>query len=203
MVDRPGNVAAGTEGVVHHQRNAILVGDVRNGFEIGNREARVADGLDVDRLGLVVDGGTECFRLVAIDKLDVDPEARQGHLELVIGAAIEVAAGDDVVARLGDGRDGQELRRLAGTGGNRRDAPFEGGNALLEDVGGRIHDPRVDIAELLQGKQLRTVIGTVEGIGRGLVDRHGAGIGARCRLLAGMNLQGFVAVIALDVFAHG
>ena len=67
------------------------------------------------------------------------------------------------------------------------DAAFERGNALLENVGRRIHDARVDVAEFLQGEQARSVVGVVEDIRGGLVDGHGAGSGRGVDLLPGVN----------------
>jgi hypothetical protein len=37
--------------------------------------------------------------------------------------------------------------------GQRADAALERGDALLEDVGRRVHDPRVDVAEFLEPKR--------------------------------------------------
>ena len=37
---------------------------------------------------------------------------------------------------------------------DRGDAALELGDALLEDVGRRVHDPRVDVAELAQAEQV-------------------------------------------------
>ena len=70
------------------------------------------------------------------------------------------------------------------------DAAFQGGDALLEDVHGRVHDPRVDVAELLQREQPGGVVGVVEQVGGGLVDRHGPGFGGRVGLLAAVDGQG-------------
>ena len=49
------------------------------------------------------------------------------------------------------------------------------------DVLGRVHDPRVDVAELLEREQVRGVLGVVEDVGRGLVDRQRAGAGGGVR----------------------
>ncbi|MPN37523.1 hypothetical protein SDC9_185043 [bioreactor metagenome] len=114
-----------------------------------------------------------------------------------------MAARHDVVAGLGDGGDRQELGSLSGTGGHGRDTALQRCHALLEDIGRRVHDPRVDVAEFLQREQVGAMVGAIEGVRRRLVNRHGAGVGARCRLLPGMNLQCFETVVALDVFAHG
>ena len=56
-------------------------------------------------------------------------------------------------------------------------AAFERGDALLEDVGRRVHDAGVDVAELLKPEEAGGVVGVVEDVRRGLVDRHGARLG--------------------------
>ena len=93
----------------------LLSGGVRHvgeGGEVRDVEPGIADGLDVQRLRPVVDGLREAVHGVALDELDVHPEAGEGDLELVVGAPVEIAGGDDVVPGGGDVADGQELRRL-------------------------------------------------------------------------------------------
>ena len=72
----------------------------------------------------------------------------------------------------------------------RRDAALERGDALLEDVGRRVHDPGVDVPELLEPEQPRGVRGVVEDVARGGVDRDGAGVRRRVGLLAGVEGPG-------------
>ena len=52
--------------------------------------------------------------------------------------------------------------------------PFERRHALLEHIGGGVHDARVDVAELLEREQSGGVRGILEDVRRGLVDGHGA-----------------------------
>ena len=75
-------------------------------------------------------------------------------------------------------------------GRQRADAAFQVGQALLEHVGGRVHDAGVDVAQLLQGEQVGRVFGVAELVAGGLVDRHGAAAGGRVGLLAGVQLAG-------------
>ena len=56
------------------------------------------------------------LRLINVHKLGVDVETREEDLELVVSAAVEVGGGDDVVAGVGEGGDGDELGALAGGG---------------------------------------------------------------------------------------
>lgn len=118
----------------YHNRDARVVGDLGDGLEFGHVVARVTDALDVDSLGLVVDGGRDVLGAVPIDELGRDAEAREEHLELVVRAAVEVGCRDDVVATVGERRDGHELRGLAGGGSHRRDTTLEGSDSLLEDI---------------------------------------------------------------------
>ena len=72
----------------------------------------------------------------------------------------------------------------------RRDAALERGDALLEDVRRRVHDPGVDVPELLEPEQAGGVGRVVEDVaGRG-VDRHGAGVRRRVRLLPAVQGAG-------------
>jgi len=193
VVDGPTDVAGAAERVVDDEGDAVVVGQLRKRVEVGHVEAGVADGLDVDGPGARVDRLGEALGGVAVDEPYAEAEAGERDLELVVGAAVEVARGDDVVALAGDGGESQELSGLAARGGERGGPTLESGDPLLEDVGGGVHDARVDVAELLQGEQLRPVLGVVEGVGRGLVDGDGPGVGSGRGLLPGVDLQRLVA----------
>jgi hypothetical protein len=118
------------------------------------------------------------------------PHLRQGVVEEVVGAAVEARGRDDLVAGGGQVEDRRGLRGLPGGVSERPDAAFEGGDPLLQDVGRRVHDPRVDVAELLQSEEVGGVVRVVEDVGGCLVDRDGAGAGGRIHLLPGMEGQG-------------
>ena len=49
----------GGEGVVHDHRQVVLVGDGGDGLEVGQVGVRVAEGLEVDELGVLLDGVLE------------------------------------------------------------------------------------------------------------------------------------------------
>lgn len=107
-------------------------------FKIRNIVPRVPDGLNVNGLGAIINGRTDVLGLISLDEFGVDPQAREHDLELVVGATVEVAGGDNVVPSVGQGGDGHELRGLTGRGGNSSHAAFEGRNALLEDIDRRL-----------------------------------------------------------------
>lgn len=134
VLDGPQEVAARAESVVDDEGHTLGVGDLGDGLEVGDVVARVADALDVDGLGLVVDQGGDLVWVVAVDEFSLDAEARQEDFELVVRATVEVGCGDDVVAGVGEGVDGDELRALAGGGSESSDTTFEGSDTLLEYV---------------------------------------------------------------------
>ena len=108
-------------------------------------------------------------------------------MEEVVGAAVELGHGDDVVTAARDVHDGVgdgRLTRRMGEGGG---AAFEGGDALLEHVSGRVHDPGVEVAQFFQGKQIGGVFGAVEHVAGGLVVGDRASVRGRIGRLPGVN----------------
>ena len=72
---------------------------------------------------------------------------------------------------------------------------------MLEDIGGGVGKPGVDVAEFGEGEEAGAVGGVVKGVGGCLIDRHSPGIGARSRLLAGVELESFK-VIVVGLVGH-
>ena len=193
------------EGVVDDDRHALGVGDVGDGADVVDVEARVADGLEEHGLGALVDRRPEGLGLQPVDELHGDAQLGQRVVEQVVGAAVEAARGDDVVARAGEVEDRQRLGRLAGRDREGRDAALERGDALLEHPVGRVHDPGVDVPELLEPEQARRVGRVVEHVGGRGVDRDGARVGRWVRLLAGVQGLGLGVEVrqGAGIEAHG
>ena len=200
VLDRLGE--QGSEGVVDDDRHAPGVGHVGDRGEVVDVEPRVADELEEDRLGLLVDGAPEGRRVGAVDVGRRDADLGQGVGEQVVGAAVERRRRHDVVAGAGEVEDRQRLGRLAGCESERGHAALERGDALLEDVGRRVHDPGVDVPELLEPEQPGGVGGVVEDVaGRG-VDRDGAGVRRGVGLLARVEGPGLGAEGGGIEFGH-
>ena len=64
---------------------------------------------------------------------------------------------------------------------------------------GRVHDAGVDVAELLEPEQVRRVLGGVERVRRGLVDRQRTRVGLAVGRLPGMDLLGLEAPVGAHV----
>lgn len=83
-----------------------------------------------------------------------------------------------------EGSDDHELRRLAGRSSNSSSPPFKSCDALLENIDGRVRDPAVDVAELLEAEETRSVGGIIEDKAGGSIDWNGTGVGRWIRALS-------------------
>ncbi|KFB73798.1 MAG: hypothetical protein AW09_000946 [Candidatus Accumulibacter phosphatis] len=177
--------------VVHNQGQTMAVRNLGEWFEVGDVAKRVADRLAIDGLGLAVDQFFETGRLGLVGKAHLDTVLWQGVCEKVVGTAIQGCRRDDIVTRFGDGHDRVGDRRLARGQRQSADAAFHRGNALFEDILGRIHDARVDVAGHLEVEQVGAMLGAVEGIRAGLVNRYGDRLGCRFGTVAGVDGERF------------
>ena len=85
------------------------MGDFCDGRDVRDVVLWVADGLDVDGSGVLVNRVFDVGRVIAVDELDLDLELLHVHSELVVRAAIEPTGADKVVAWLAAICDGHEL----------------------------------------------------------------------------------------------
>ena len=131
----------------------------------------------------------EILRVGRIDEMAGPAELLERQAELGQRAAIEIARGDELVARRHQREEDQELRRVARGGGDRGAPAFEAGDALFEHRDGRVGQPRIDVAEIVQVEERGGVIDIVEHIGGRLIDRRRARAGGRVGRGAGMHGQ--------------
>jgi hypothetical protein len=143
------------------------------------------------RLGLTgADRGGEGARVVRRHERRLDPQPAQRDVEQGVGPAVQRRARDHVVARLGERGEQQRLRRLAAAGRDRADPALEAGDALLERRDGRVGQPAVDVAVLLQGEEIGGVLRVLEDERGGLVDRDGSRASGRIGAGAGVDGPG-------------
>ena len=149
---------------------------VRPGAQVDDVELRVADRLGEHEARLVVGQPGDGVRVVGVGPAHLDAVLRQRVREQVVGAAVQRRDRDDVVAGPRDVEHGVRHGRLAGGRRAGREPALERRDALLEDVPGRVHDARVDVARHLEREQVGGVLGVVELVRRRLVDRDGPGL---------------------------
>jgi hypothetical protein len=192
---RLGQVGGG-HGVVHHQGDAVLVGDGGDVLEVEHVAFGIADRLAVERFGGGPDRGPPRVEVVSVvDEADLDPELGKRVVQEVVGAAVERGRGHQVAAVLGQVEQCHGLGRLAAGHGQRRHAALERRHPFLEDRLGGVHDAGVDVPELLEAEESGGVGSVPEGVAGGLVDGHGPGPGGRVGHGPGVDLAGFEAPI--------
>ena len=171
------------------------MGDGGDGVQIGEVAVGVAQGLQVDRLGVGADGPLHLRQVVGVHKGGSNPEGGQGVGQQVMGAAVDGLLGHDVVPRLGQGLDG--IGDAAAPEATARAAlpPLQGGHPPLQHLLGGVGEAAVDVARLLQGKAGGGVVGVREDVGGGLIDGDRPGAGGRVgALLSSVELEGFKAI---------
>ena len=154
--------------------------------------------LGEDRLRPIGDGRANPVEVVDVDERRGPAEPLEHVPQLRQRAAVQLPRRDDVVARL---EQRVEREQLGGVARRDRDgaAPaFERGDLLLERRDGGVRDPRVDVAERLEVEQRGRVVDVVEHVGRRLVDRHVAGAGGRVGRGAGVDRAGLEAEVELE-----
>ena len=150
------------EGVVDHQRHAVVMRGLGKALNIEHGEGGVGDGLAKDELGVGPEG---CFQLL-IGAVGSNERAGNAHTahgmgKQVVGTAVDGRARDHVIAGTGHVKDREEVRSHARAREHRSSAALH-----LADLGGNqitrgILQTAVEVARLLQVKQLAHVLGRV------------------------------------------
>ncbi len=173
--------------IVDDQRNAVPRADLCQRLDVADVARRIADALAEDGTGAVVDQLFDCPGLIGLREAHLDPLARQQVGEQRVGGAVELRHRDDIAAHAGDIEHRIVQRRLPGGYAQRFDAAFERGDATFQDLGGRIADARIAVAFDLEVEQSCAMVGAVEFISDGLVDRHRDGFRRRIGVVAAVH----------------
>ena len=190
------------EGVVDDQRDVVLMRDCGHGVDVDKVGVRVADGLDVENLRVILNGILENLRaLRGIDEGRGDAPIRCRMLKEIVGAAVNIRRCDDVLAVVHEALHRRRDRCSARGKSQRTDAALQRRDALLEDILGRVRQAAIDVARIAQAEAIRRMLAVAEHIGRRLIDRHGTCIRRRIGLLlTDMQLQSFKMILL--VLAH-
>ena len=188
-LERAAEVRRG-ERVVDDERRADLVCDRRGELDIEDVASRVRDRLGEERLRVGRDGAAPAVGVVHVDPVERDLKLAREVVELGGRAAVQRLRDRDPVAGLEQRKEQSRLRRQTARKRDSARSTFEVREALLERGHGRIHDPAVDVAVLLEvevrGRRLRVL---EHECGR-LVDGRRARAGVRIGTLAGMHRAG-------------
>ena len=135
------------ERVVDDERHAMAVRGGCEFVEIEHHQRRIGDGLAEHCLRVGLERRLELFLgAIRVHERAVDAHAAHGDVDEGVGAAVDGVRCNDVVARRADVEQREEVRRLAGTGQNRRGAAFELADFLRHHVIGGVGETGVEIA---------------------------------------------------------
>ena len=179
------------ERVVHNHRHAVLVGKLRESFQVENLAGGVCHRLSEEALGIRAEGLLDFFVAgILVHERAFDAELLHGDAEEVAGTTVNSAGADEVVARLADVEHGKEVRRLTGAGEHRCHTAFHRRNLGRHGIVGGVLQARVEVAASLQVEQVgHGVAGLVLESGA-LVDGEDARF-AVFRLPAALDAQSF------------
>lgn len=152
----------GREGIVYTDRDVVDPGDIANGFDIHDLEGWISGGFDPDQFGAGVDGFTDQIQIGHVDKSALDPHRAVDADELAVRTSIEIIAAEHFVAGLQEFEDGIHGGEAAAEA-DAVAAAFEGGEAGLEGVAGRILRAGVFVAFMLAGGSLHIRGGLEDG----------------------------------------
>ena len=128
----------GAESVVDDNRQTVLLGDLGDGVDVGDVRVGVAERLEIDDRGVVLDGTLNLFQVVGIDKRGLDAKLGERMLEQVVGTAVDGLLSHHVVTSLGKSLQG--IGDGSGTGGDGKTghATLERGDTVLKDALGGV-----------------------------------------------------------------
>ncbi len=88
--------------VIHHKRDAVVMGNTCNLFKIRHIKFRVSDGFS--KYGSCFTGYclSEFFRLVSINKYHLPSELREGMVEKLICSSIKIISSNYLISRQGN-----------------------------------------------------------------------------------------------------
>ena len=169
----------------------MLLGDLGDGVDVGDVGVGVAERLEIDDRGVVLDGALDLVQVMSVDKRGLDAKLGERMLQQVVGATVDGLLSHHVVTGLGKSLQGIGDGSSTGGDGETCHATLECGDTVLEDALGGVGQTAVDVTNIGKAKAVGGVLGVAEHIARGLVDRHGAGVGCGIgALLANVKLQG-------------
>ena len=140
----------GGQRVIDDQRYPGRMRHLGDGGDIDDDSAGVGQAFDEDRLAFRCQGAAEILWVRRIDEMAGPTEFFERQAELGQRAAVQIAGCEEFVPLLQHRREYQELRGMAGCGGDGGASAFQAGNPLFQHRYGRVGQAGVNVAEVVQ-----------------------------------------------------
>ena len=191
----------GCEGVIDDEREVMLVSDLYPLVEVEDLTVRVTEGLGIEGLRVQLDGCLYLLVIVRIDERGRYAVVGKGMGEVIVGSAVDVLRGNDVVTGMRNGLKCVGNRSCTGCNTEGGDTTLEGGDSLLEDILSRVRQSRIDVTCILQRETGGCMIRIVKYECAGLVDRNRSRTGGWIRVfLSYMDGLGIKSVISVYIW---
>ena len=190
----------GAKGIVHNDRQAVLVGNLGDCVDVGDIGVGVAQRLQIDNGGVVLNCALDLFEIMSIDKGRLNTKLRKRMLKQIVRTTVDGLLSNHMVTGLRKRLDGIGNGSSTRRDGKARHAALERGDTILKDALSRIGQAPVNVAGIGQAKAIGSMLGVAEDIARGLINGHSASIGCGIgAFLANMQLKGIEAKGMLGV----
>ena len=159
------------------------VGDFRDGVDVRNITVGIAQGLQIDRPGIILNGRLNLLQIMRIHECRGDAVLGKRVGKQVKTAAVDCLLGDNMAAvrrkcldRIGDGRRARSHCQGCASA-------LQGSKSLFQNILGGICQPSINITGISQTESVCSMLTVVEHIGSCLINRHRSGICCGIRLL--------------------
>ncbi len=150
------------EGVVDDERQAVRVSDFGESVDIGYIAVGIAEGLDVDRLGVRLYRRGDLLQIVNVNEGRVDAVERQCMRQQVSRAAVDGFLSYDMLAFGCESLDRISYRSCAGSESKTRYAALQSRDPFLKNALCGISESAVDVARVRESETVCGVLGVME-----------------------------------------
>ena len=171
------------EGVVNNDGQSVAVSQLRDRVDVGDVAVGVAERLEIDRSGVVLNRVLDFLEVVRVDKGRCDAVLGQGVCEEVVAAAVDGFLRYDVTAVCCQRLNGVGDRRGARSQRECRAAALESGDSLFENVLRGVGQSAVDVARVRETEAVGGVLRVAENIGGRLINGYRSCVGCGVSLL--------------------
>ena len=178
-----------TKGVIHYQRQTVLVGKLCQSVDIWNVAVGISEGFDVDGSGIVPNCRLHLREVVNVHKAGCNAEIGEGVSQQIIAATVDGLLCNDVTAVLTKG-----LQRV-GDGGS-TGCQSQSSDTLFQNILSRVGQSTVNVSSIREAKAGGCVFAVVEHVGGGSVDGNSTGLGSGIRrFLTNVKLKRFKFIV--------